>query len=581
MLTIFLIPLLAALLALALNRLIATRWLGVASAAALLASAAALIIASNRGTLLPIAQPWLTLDNQTITLTLAYDAASLPLAVLVTAGGALAVLALALALPAHLRGYSGLIAAVMLALGATLIGIATSEPLLLPLAWAALTLLAFVALRASGGQTNQPLPVGLLANLLGAVFLLGGALSVRFGGAGGDLPPVALASLLGAGMLALGTPPLHRTVSDVAEAPAHVAAPLLAFGMPLLGGYTLLRFATENMLPDHWRVGVQLLGALTLIICAAAALNERRLRQIVGWLMSAQLGLFLVALGLSHAATATIAPALLLNAALSSAATLLAVGVIERHAGTDDLSEIRLDSALLLPGVALIIAAASALGAPGAWGFWPVRWLFDELQTDTPLLIGPLLAGSALCAMAWVAPVVAFLRTHESEQVPARTDRSRLLALCPLLMALPLALLGVAPRMGWNMWGAAARGALLGRDAGAIAAPTLPGAAGSTGALLALLAIIALPLLLRRSARHATTDSEVEASGVIAPTGLGASLRGLGWLGAPGGLFAQIWEWLIALSRGVGWLLSFFEQRYYMAGLMLAVVAVILLLLQG
>ena len=189
----FALPLLAAILCLALNRVVDTRWLGFGASAVMLLVMALLLMAQSRGGLMLRERPWLELEDQTLLLALGYDAASLPLALLVAGGGVVTLLALALALPARLRAYGGLVAALALLLDATLIGLATRETLLLPLAWAALPLLGFVALRASGGQVGvQTLPLGLLSNLLGAIILLGATLSARFAGAGFATPGVAL-----------------------------------------------------------------------------------------------------------------------------------------------------------------------------------------------------------------------------------------------------------------------------------------------------------------------------------------------------------------------------------------------------
>src|SRR5688572_3229620 len=105
----FALPLIAALICLALNQAAATRLLGIAAALASILSAALLIAAWQRGERTLPEMTWSILDNQSIRLALGFDSASLPLAVLATAGGGVCLLSLALSLPASLRGFGGLL----------------------------------------------------------------------------------------------------------------------------------------------------------------------------------------------------------------------------------------------------------------------------------------------------------------------------------------------------------------------------------------------------------------------------------------------------------------------------------------
>src|SRR6185436_13771104 len=93
-------------------------------------------------------------------------------------------------------------------------------------------------------------------------------------------------------LLALGAPPFHAPFDEPAAAPAALAAALIPLGLPLLGGYALIRFATaqgESGLSPTWRLIWALLGLLALLLCAAGALNTTRVRQLIGWQFSAQI----------------------------------------------------------------------------------------------------------------------------------------------------------------------------------------------------------------------------------------------------------------------------------------------------
>src|SRR5262245_37166342 len=126
------LPFAVALLCIGLNRAVQTRWLGFAAAGTLLLMGGALLLAPQ-----PLALPertWAMLDDYPVRLALTLDAVSQPLALLVSGGGALALLALALAIPPDLRGFGGLFGALLLALLAIIAGVANQEPLLLPFA---------------------------------------------------------------------------------------------------------------------------------------------------------------------------------------------------------------------------------------------------------------------------------------------------------------------------------------------------------------------------------------------------------------------------------------------------------------
>ena len=401
-------------------------------------------------------------------------------------------------------------------------------------------LLGFAALRASGGQeAAQQVPIGLLANLLGALLLLGGFLSAGTTNLGAPTSVFTAIGLLIASLLALGVPPLHRSSADIALAPANVAAPLLAFGLPLLAGHTLIRFASQTALDERWRLVLQIGGVAVLAICGAAALGTRHLRQIVAWQASAQAGLLLLTLGLGQVAAATIAPALLLNASLVTATALIATGLIERRAGTDRLDAIQLSAPLVLPGLAFAIAAASAVGVPGTWGFWILRWLFAALASS-PFLIGPLFSGAALLALAWLLPLVAFLRAPAQPNAPRPTPNPLAQAL-PALLALPFLILGVAPGLAWNGWGATAREVLLPTPFSTPPTPFLPHYVEMLACAASGLLLLGLFVLARRSTRRTLADPEQQTTGVLLPTELANNLRPLGWAGDMAGAFGQLW----------------------------------------
>jgi formate hydrogenlyase subunit 3/multisubunit Na+/H+ antiporter MnhD subunit len=576
---IFALPFAAALLCLGLSRTVATRWLGFIAAGALLVAAGILLLEP-----LPLALPersWAMLGERPVRLALLFDATSRPFALLALGGGALALLALALALPPDLRGFGGLFATLLLAPLAIIAGLANQEPLLLPFAWALVALLGFTALRASGTSSSPTmLPGALLAGMLGTLLLTAAAL-LPAAIPGEPLTPAVLVCWTLVGLLAFGAPVFHALFDDAAAAPAALAGMLLALGLPLLGGYAFIRFAAAqwDALPLVWRVGWALLGLLTLLACAAGATSTTRVRQLLGWQLSAQLGLVLIYIGVAGGAPPlAVASEMLINAVLTTLAGYLAVAILERRAGTDDLAEIGAHGPLILPGLAFLLAAASALGLPGTWGWWQQSELLGAARSSAPWMLPPLLAGGALRGLAYIAPLAAFWRANPPAAAgPTRRSWAPIGALlCPTIAVLPLVVWGVVPQLAERSWLAALRGTTIAGGPERLQ-PDMP---MQVIAGLAALVLVALPLLaLRGRGRSASAEQDIRNPALLTPQALGQSLRGLVWLGDARELFRTIWAGLLGLSRGAARLLALFEQRYYLAGLMLAVIIVIMLMI--
>jgi formate hydrogenlyase subunit 3/multisubunit Na+/H+ antiporter MnhD subunit len=578
---LFILPLLIALLCLALDRRVPTRRLGITAAAALLVCSAGLLVARMQGQLplVLINRTWMELDDRTIPILLVLDLANWLFVLLALAGGGLSLLALALAIQPTVRGFGGLFAAALLALSAVAAGLANQNAILLPFMWALVALLGFLTLRASGTFSGSDAPLlVLLGGLAGALITLGAALVMP--GRLSDTVPmhVIVGCWILVGLLAQGAPPFHSPTQAIANAPAALASALLACGLPLLGGYMLLRFVASQdaALPAGWRLMLTLLGLLALLACAAGALGTTRLRALVAWQYSAQAGLLLVALGQRGAAVTVAAPALLANGTLATLACYLAVAALERRAGTDDMAELRSREPLVLPGLLFLIGAASATGLPGTWGWWARRWLFDELLYTRPWILPILLAGSALLALAFVAPLALFWRgtTRDADRPLERGQPALWLTLA--VAGAPLLILGVQPRLAWSGWLAD----LALAPATPAVAVSLPGVPGQVICGLAALLLVALPLVARSRRCVHTPDVQPEQASVFVPSALGESLRGLAWVATPIEVFGGAWMALLRLSRGLRRGLALFEQRYYLAGLLIAVILVIMLFIQ-
>lgn len=493
-------------------------------------------------------------------------------AVALLAGAGATFLALAGAVAAGLRGFGALFGWALLCVAAALLSLAAPPfSLLQPFAWAVLAITGYGALRASGAEvaTQTPpvgLTFGLLASALLAVALLGAGPAL----AGEALPfgPAAAAGLLAA--LGLGAfPPLLTGREEAVAGPAPLGALMFGLAAPAAGlGWLLRAAAALPVLPTSWSIVVALVGAVGALACGAGAVGERRLRPILAWSAGAQASLVVAAAGLGGPLGAVAGPGLLTALMLSAVLCACAALSFERATGTDDYTETSEDAP---PAAALIWAAggAASLGLPPLWGFWGRLWLLEEALQQQPWLVAPLLAGSVLLALALAAALAGLWAAAAS----AERGKAAWAAWIPALIALtPLAVLGAAPGLAWDFW-------LQAVPFAPPAAPNdqqAPPAALAAGALLALLI-----LLLMRTTPVRTVKREPDEDVVrLAPDTLGQTLRPLAWLANPAPLLRGFWGLLERSSELLRVVVGLFEQRYYLLGVLAALITIMLLMAQ-
>jgi formate hydrogenlyase subunit 3/multisubunit Na+/H+ antiporter MnhD subunit len=564
---VYTLPLLGALICLTLSRLVPTRILGYSAAILCLASGTLLIAAREQGVVGLPPLPIQLFGGGPSEITLLFDPFGWGMALIELSGGALALLGIALRLPPNLRGFGGLFALLLLLIATILVGLSL-PPQALPFAWLLAALLSFAVVYASGAQPNGAgLPRALLAGMTGGLLLIGAAVWTQEDPTAAQPWFVVGGWVLATG-LALGLPPFHAGLDEQASAPAAIAALLVPLGVPLLAATSLLRFFVTYAPPvEILRPGLALGGALTLLASAAGALRARRLGQLIGWQFSAQLGLVVAAM-----ASPGVSVWLLVSTVLGTLAAYLAAAQVERSAGTDDLSQLAVSPFRPAAGLALLVAGASAVGAPGTPGFWARAWLYDGLspvQWVLPLI----LAGSVLLAVSYLAPLAAFWRRPPAvpTQRPGASAPARTFTGLPVLAIVPLLGVGVVPQLSTWLVPASEVPASISLGLG-----TVPQLVAAITGLLLVLAVL-LPAWL--ASRQVVANPDAPPGGVLTPDALGESLHGLAWVATPQWLFDWLWSGLVQLSQGLNRALAPFEQRYYLAGLMIGLVIVILLML--
>lgn len=261
-----------------------------------------------------------------------------------------------------------------------------------------------------------------------------------------NAPLNAVSWLLGCIVL-LGFAPRWATAPT---APLLVRAPVSALGLPLLGGYLLLIYATNAAAGWSVQTGfsVLLLGVAGLLLGAINALVARRLGEAFSWQLVAQLSFLLICFGTRQPAAGPIAAGLLAHTAITSVSLALAIGQYERVTRSDRLADLPpLPRPLRRAGIAYGLAAVSAAGVPPLLGYG-LRRVVLLLAATQPWLPPVLLGASSLLALSYLPTLVVFFRRPAFRSPIATVDQSGggwpLALMCGLLIG------GLLPDSFWQ-----------------------------------------------------------------------------------------------------------------------------------
>jgi hypothetical protein len=487
-------------------------------------------------------------------------------------GSAAALLTLAAALSPTVRGFGGMLGWALVAITAALLSLA-APPLSLvhPLCWVIATISGYAAVRASGVLTTSSLaPTGVILGLLASALLLGAQIGLNIPLSVGDPAPLlASSSAVLALLMLVSAAPFALARPEAVAAPAPLAVLIYALVLPTLGLPWMLRLvATQPVLPYSWAVLLALSGAVTALAAAAGALYQTRLRYSLHWLVLLQIGVALVAIGMADPIALGGALTLLFSLMLSGVIGAVAVSACERTTGSDDYTV----AGLRLPQIGLIWLGAGmvALGVPPLFSAWARLWIFESTLAIFPWILPALLAAHVLALLAVLMPLARFWGGTPGNTGAPHLGRSDWLA-----SGVPLGILlvlGSAPQLAWQFWLSTAPNA-------PIAAPISPltqGALVGGGALLLLLG----GLIMRAPSAHTLTSDPATPPVRLPPTALADQLAPISALGRPTTILRSLWNALDIFSHGVRFVMIAFEQRYYLLGVLMALIVVMLLMAQ-
>lgn len=482
-------------------------------------------------------------------------------------GGTLGLLALAFAIPPDTKGFGALFGWILLALIAALLSL-TIPPLsfLTPFSWALAVLAAHGALLASG-VTPPPaqLPPHLIAGAI-AVAAVSGLIASAALLPPDEAPATALVMIALIGALALaGAPPLAGMRLAFTDAPAIAGSLSAGLVLPTIGLGFIVRVIPQ--LPPLPALAGQLLvaaGAIGALGAAVSALRAANGRELVLWQGAIQAGVVVCAAAINDPLASLAAPALLLALQLHAVAGGLVAAVMSQRQGNDDLDGIPPRIALPVTGILWLLTTATATGLPVGWSFWGWRWLIEALATRLVWVIAPLIAASLIGIAAGIPLLI---RCWYGQPAPRSYRAEEILGSLALT---PLVLAGLIPWLAWPLWLSWSPFAPPVLPADPIAWPLI-GLALGLGLGGWQLARRTQPLLMAR-----------ETGSTVLPTwrGMGDELRGL----AEAATARTVLIWLgRALDRAASMLhtgMIIFEQRYYLFGVIVALLAILVLMAQ-
>ncbi len=370
------------------------------------------------------------------------DGLSLAFALLITGIGALVLLYAASYFRADRR--LGSLLLTLLAFAIAMLGLVTADDAItLFVFWEGTTITSWLLVgfdherAAARGAALQALLVtaaGGLA-LLAGLILLGGVVGswrlstmTALGGVvqGSPLYPAILVLIVGAAFAKSAQWPFHFWLPNAMAAPTPVSAYLHSATMVKAGVYLLARLSPALGGTGLWSGLLVPAGAVTMLLASVWAMRQTDLKLMLAWTTLMALGLLTFLLGIGTPAAITAAMGFLVVHAFYKAGLFLAVGMIEKGAGSRDYPAVGgLARAMPVTTGAVALAALSMAGLPPFLGFIGKELVYEATTIGaTVALTAAALAANALmvacAAMVALRPFVGARRSPKD--TPADPD---------------------------------------------------------------------------------------------------------------------------------------------------------------
>lgn len=355
----------------------------------------------------------------------------------------------------------GRFAAHLTAFAGAMLGLVTSDGLLmLYLFWELTTVLSYLLightseLRASRSAATQALVVttaGGLAMLVGIVLLGEKAGTYQLSEIlaeppRGPLVTTAVVLLLVGAVTKSALVPFHFWLPSAMAAPTPVSAYLHAAAMVKAGIYLVARLAPGFSDVPLWRPLVLWLGGATMLLGGWRALRQHDLKLLLAFGTVSQLGFLTVLVGTGSRDAALAGTTLLLAHAMFKACLFLVVGIVDHATGTRDLRALSgLGRSLPVVAVSAVLAAGSMAGLPPLLGFVGKEAAYETYLHSTvsgsTWVLAVLVVGSVL-TFAYSARFVWGAFADRGERTPVVTPDAYALS-GPVLLAVGSVIVGV------------------------------------------------------------------------------------------------------------------------------------------
>ncbi|MEQ4303137.1 Na+/H+ antiporter subunit A [Plantactinospora sp. B6F1] len=359
----------------------------------------------------------------------------------------------------------GRFAAIFVGFAGAMLGVVVADNLLLLyVCWELTSVFSYLLIahhpeqQASRRSANQALLVttlGGLVMLIGFVMLGQHAGTYRWSEIAARPPPpggylgIAVVLILVGALSKSAIFPTSFWLPAAMAAPTPVSAYLHAAAMVKAGVYLVALLAPAYAQVGPWRPVIYVTGVVTMLAGGWAALRQVDLKLLLAYGTVSQLGLLVVVFGAGTPDAALAGVAMLLGHALFKATLFLVVGIVDRRAGTRDLTVLSgLWRRMPVVCATAVLAAASMGGVPPLLGFVAKEAILGAFTADPPLLAA-LLLGTVLTT-AYSARFVwgAFAGRSGAEPTPARPVETVLLAPAALLAVAGLVLGVLAGPLG-------------------------------------------------------------------------------------------------------------------------------------
>lgn len=269
----------------------------------------------------------------------------------------------------------------MMAFAAAMLTLVLADDLVvLFVAWELTTIASFLLILGSGESGRRPATRTLLVTAVGGQALLAAVILIAVRTGTTELTAAlghdawndtgftsAVAVLIAvAAMTKSAQFPFHSWLPDAMVAPAPVSAYLHAAAMVKAGIFLLMVFSPAVSAAVVWPILLVTVGVITTIMGAVFALRTKDIKQLFAYSTVSQLGLLVAVIGIGTPLAMKAASIHVLAHGLFKAAGFMAVGLIEKRAGTRDVRELRgLRRSMPWDTAMLVLAATPRLHLEG------------------------------------------------------------------------------------------------------------------------------------------------------------------------------------------------------------------------